>query len=369
MRKVGILFLLVYGLTLHAQGTGALSKMDKLFSQAAQARTIIRPNLPRPIKYRNFPPPTQYNKQFARMEKTLQRNIIIKQPGSLNLVNYTHKSSAHEQYKQVMSNFLAFKQQADPFLYYQTKDKRPLEPEETRQWLERIYNLKQQLSSLRTIVSVREESVQNAYHYLNEVLHAVAPDVALLTVPQPYQKRQDRVYKKEEFFLRPPSHNFLFRTLQRAGITVGGVKPLPKNLKIAVFNDSTFLLNDLKKWQKNGRLFLTHQILFSNDSYSLLQQIHKQIFVPDVIITDICSHTAPNGISLALELRNIGYNGVILALTQYKEEEISGKFFMEYGIDGVISSADIFLTPAIRPRILQALQYHFYYRDLHGWMR
>ena len=357
-----------YHFTLYAQGSGALAKMDKLFSQAARVRTI-QTQLPRPIKYGNFPPPTQYNKQFAHMEKIVQRQIIAKQPGSVNLVNYTHKRYATEKYQQVMNNFIAFKHHTDPFLYYQTKDKRPLPPQETRQWLARIYNLKQQLASLRTIVSVQEESLQHAYNYLNEVLRAVAPDVALLTVPQPYQERQDRVYKEEEFFLRPPEHNPLLRALQHIGIATGGVKALPKNLKIAVFNDNNFAINDLKKQQQAGKLFPTNDVLFSNDSQGLLQQIHKQIFVPDVIITDICSSVAPNGISLTQELRNIGYNGVILALTQYPEKEIDGKRFMEYGFDGVISSADIRKAAVIRTRMLQALQYHFYYRDLHGWIR
>ena len=89
--------------------------------------------------------------------------------------------------------------------------------------------------------------------------------------------------------------------------------------------------------------------------------------MPDIIITDICSVNT-GGLELTQELRSAGYNGVIIAFTAYKENEISGELFMQYGFDGIISNYYNSYS-STRTRLPSALQYYFYYRNLHGWMR
>lgn len=90
--------------------------------------------------------------------------------------------------------------------------------------------------------------------------------------------------------------------------------------------------------------------------------------MPDVIITDICSLDG-DGIILTQELRNAGYNGIIIALTAYRETEISGEMLMRYGFDGMISNPHLGATLSTRSLIVQSMQNYFYYLNLYGWMR
>ena len=363
MRTLVLLLILVVPLTLPAQGTGALAKMDKLASQALH----VKPMLPKKIstKVPALPPAT--TQRWTHLERVVHRHI---QPSAnVRVANYAKRHEAYAQYAEVMNTFLKFKKEADAFLYYRAQQVQnaPLAGEETRQWLERIYEVERQLNTLRGVIRAEEITLRRAYAYLNDVIVEITPNLKPFKVPQIHFKRTDRIYKQREFFLHEPI--LPKRLIKNFKTLWSDHYKRPENLQIAIFNDCSLFVSDFLQWYKKGALFGQDRVTFFTNAQDLLKRISQGYIKPDVIITDILSEDGMGGIFLAQELRNQQYNGVILALTGYKEKEISGPLFMSYGFDGMISNPKNDTTPELRRRMNQALDTYFYYRNNNGWKR
>ena len=363
MRTLTLLLMLAVPLTLPAQGTGALAKMDKLASQALH----VKPVLPQKVPARTPVLPPITTQHWAHLEHVVHRHI---QPtANVRVANYAKRHEARAQYAEVMSEFLKFKKEADIFLYYRAQQVQnaPLAGEETRQWLERIYEVEHQLNTLRGVIRAEDIALKRAYTYLNDVIVEITPNLKPFKVPQIHFKRTDRIYKQREFFLHEP---ILPKRLVKNLKTLWSANyTRPENLQIAIFNDCPFFIDDFLQWYKQGTLFGQDQVVFFTSAQDLLTRIAQGHIQPDVIITDILSDDGMGGIFLAQELRNQQYNGVILALSAYEEKEISGPLFMAYGFDGMISNPKNDTTPELRRRMNQALNTYFYYRNNHGWER
>ena len=349
-------------LWLHAQGS-ALAKIDKLLGQAA----LAQPSVVAPVIRQTPQLPSRTLGQWTQLENTVHRQIIPVQQAPV--INYAQRKTARQQYQEVMQQFLQFKKEADIFLYYQTAQNshRALPPEETRQWLERIYQTHQQLGTLRGVIRAEDIPLKRAYQYLNELLVKVSPELTPFTVPQIHFKRTDRVYKAREFFLYAPLST---KRIMHALRNFRSAKPnMPQGLQIAIFNDYPVFVSQFIRWYQQQLLFPDQHVIFFDDASLLLSQIQQGYIRPDVIITDILSDRGIGGIVLAQELRNSKYNGAIIALSAYEEKDISGPLFMSYGFDGMISNPKNDTTPELRQRMNQALENYFYYRGLHGWSR
>lgn len=334
--------------------------MDKLAHQAAR----LKPSLPKtPVVKTPRILPTNTTQRWVKLERTIQQHI--KPASQLHIA----PPSTSPQYEQVMQQFLQFKKEADVFLYYRARQTHatPLEPEEIRQWLERIYHTEALLNTLRGVIQAKDTPLEQAYTYLNEVIMAVIPGMRPFKAPLVQFKRTDRVYKQHEFFLHEPTAPRRFvKNIRRF---LFGNSPRPGNLQIAIFNDSRFFINDFLQWYKRGTLFGQDRLVFFTNAKDLLNRIEQGYINPDVIITDILSADGVGGLFLTQELRSKQYNGVILGLSAYTEEDLNGAEFMSYGFDGILSNPLNDTTPELRQRMNQALDTYFYYRDLHKWKR
>ena len=364
MKVVVGLILCCLPVALHAQGAGALSKLDRLAQQAAASKLSI----PVKIARSAWRPPTQLQRRFIQMEKTVHRPIPMTPPSALPVLSYNSYTEAQTRYEQVFTSFLNFKKEADIFLYYhaQMSTGTVLSGEETRQWLERIWQQKRQLSSLRGLIRVKEPSIISAYEYLNEVLHVVSPQTAPFEVPQPFSQRTDRVYNEEEFFLHTPKYSLVNHLM---GLFEKKPRPseLPSGLNILVFNDNPLVIAQLIRWYQRGVFLPGQHVVFAEDANDALRLIKSGFITPDVILSDVISRHAMGGVGLAQELRNNKYNGAILALTGYQEQDVDGEWFLRAGFDGMISNPQGAVSTQLCSYLEKALQNYFYYRDLHGW--
>ncbi len=358
MKKLLCCFLCYWPIILHAQGTGALAKLDKLLAQSPcmKTGTYIRKN---PTLYR---PLVSAQQRLIKMEQIIHQPVSFTRPSALPVLSYDLFPKAQKQYEEVFTSFFSFKKDADTFLYYRSKMPAniPLPTAETRLWINRIMEQKQHLASLRGLIRIKEPSIEQAHRYLDKLLYEVAPQSSAFLKKPASTQRANRTYDGNEFFLHAPSQ------AQDPVHKGRSLKPLPTNLIILIFNDDPLILKQLQSWHAQGKLFPRQYVIFTQDAYQTLQLVEKRVIQPDVILTDIVSRHAMGGIGLTQELRERQYRGAILALTGYKEEDINGPLFLSHGFDGVIANPQGVVSSQLIPRLYQAVQHYFYYQELHG---
>ncbi len=315
---------------------------------------------------------TQAAQRFARMERMVHTQLVSSpQARQSILTSKLSQVADQQQYTRVMQNLQHFKQQADPLLYYQAKsgERHTLSTAEVRYWIERVYTMQQDLNSLRTSGISTDQSLAQAYEYLNYVLQTVAPSTTPLTVPDTSLAVEGRVYDPKEFFLHDPMANTRWnRALGYLGIKHSAKGVVPPNLEVVVFNDMDYVLENMKSWQQQGMLLPTTKIHFFDNAEAVRQHIIRLGNHPQLVLTDLNTSNGLEGLALAQDLRQNGYKGILLAFSGYAEETLNGPVLLQAGIDGTISrdgKKDDFL----RQHILKSIQNYYYYQQLHQWSR
>ena len=297
-------------------------------------------------------------------QKNIERHLFtyVRPRGISRLEEPTLEQAAYVMhgYHQAMKHFKEFRQEMDPFLYYQSKpaEKRALAPAEKSYWAGKIMQMNFQLEKIRPFTFSQDEAYRAAREYVAYAAKVVDP-LLCGAVAKPLYACPNRTYKQAEFFLHAPRGRRSARLLQA----------LPKQLNIAVLNDEPELLENLLWMQGNKELPAGYKMDCYSNTETLLNAITKQGKKPDVILTDIVV-PGGGGFYLTGALRAAGYKGVILALSAFAERDRMGRQMFEAGFDGMIySPLELEYDPHWGSKILDKLRNYYYYSRLHGWQR
>lgn len=371
MNRLLWLVLLLTPLLSHGQ-ISALAKGAKASQTAARTSAAAGWHRLTPLQATVARQHTSATQQFNQMARIVHTQLTAVPEARQSIL--THKISAvtdQTNYTKTMQHFQQFKQQADPFLYYQAHsgERRTLPTEEIRQWIERVYSMERELNALRTTGVSTDQSLSQAHEYLNYVLQTVAPVSVPLSIPKTSFALAERAYDASEFFLHDPAPAPCWkRTLNYLGFKCIPEVSIPQDLDIVIFNDVETVLENLQTWQQRGQLFPTGQVHFFDSAESVRQHVIRLGNHPHLILTDLNTSRGLEGAALAQDLRQYGYDGIILALSGYSEETINGDALLFSGIDGTISRSGK-TDDLLRRHILKSVQNYYYYQNLHQWSR
>lgn len=334
---------------------------------------------------------TPASRQIAQMDKILHLQIHAAENSRRPLFkSRLEQVKTQMRYNDALLHLKTLKAELDPILYYQahSTESRELHPQEVRQWMARIQNVRYEFDQLQAESVPADTSLQNVYQYLQYALQTVAPAAVVPPPPAASFQVANRVYNENEFFLRPPEvkPNQAQQMLQRMGISAeriatlpasirslslfkqasqsaASVPSLPDNLKILIFNDVEDFTDKLKALHASGKFLSNAQLTFVNDIQEASNQVLRLGNIPDVIFTDLTTQKGVEGTLLAQKLRHGGYKGVIIACSGYDTDFVDGEVLLQSGIDGFFSRREDIKT------IPTALQNFYYYQNLHQWQR
>lgn len=370
--KCCILLLLVGGLGPHRAearwfraGAKAVS-VERIPLNAAVTRQFSKRL---PTRINTFSVPT------AAVERYVFKTVVPTRPQHLMFrwdeAPYAWLTETAEEYNRVAQRFKAFKKEADTFLYYQanSSEKRTLHPKEISYWSTQIDDMARELDLICRRVDADDPFLSFAEEYLTYARWAVYPHAKDIYFVTPLPPREDRVFVQEEFFLHSPvetSHRWELASSRAKRVSA----QLPANLRVAVVNDFRFFRQQVDELHRKGWLFGDGTLKTYAEADELLEDMLKKGKEYDVIFTDIIISGGSGGYYLASELRQRGYNGVIIALSSYALGEELGRKMFDRGLDGMIHQEGGAEYKRGWPAdLMQKLLNHYYYRDLHGWIR
>ena len=173
----------------------------------------------------------------------------------------------------------------------------------------------------------------------------------------PLFQRQDRVFDKEEFFLKEPE-----------GVSRNDAAfALPRQLKVAILNDDEDILKGLMRMKR-----IKEASLWEIDGFLSPEEFLNQTDVRsyDLVLTDV--NIRPGGGDyLAFRLRQMGYREPILAISGYDEEPFLAERLYIYGIDGMYAAGTVaaMRVPRIHAVVLDKIKNYFYYKGKGKWER
>ncbi len=345
-------------------------------------RTIKPPRLPlnaavgRQVS-RAFPRTVNaFSVSSAAVERYIFSTVSPTAPGKLPFVwndedtPYSWLQETKEQYNRFAEEFKAFKKEADAVLYYQSKasESRTLHTEELSRWRAKIDETAQSLSKIRHRVDGDDPFLTFADEYLTYARWSLYPHAQDIYFVKPVAPRLDRTFSADEFFLRLPDDESRFWESSSARSKRISAQ-LPSGLRVAVVNDLPFTREQVKNLHRQELLFPDGVVHVFSSADEVLRQMSERSQTYDVIFTDIIISGGGGGYYLASELRQNGYNGVIIALSSYEESEELGLKMFERGLDGMIRLAGgAEYKRGWSADLMQKLLNYYRYRDLNGWI-
>lgn len=308
-----------------------------------------------------------------------ERNLLLHIPNDFTIQTLLkqpteeQRQQARNLYLEAMAKFRAFKEEADPFLYYQSQpnERRVLTSSERGEWSAKIANMHNQLERLKPYISPQDPIYRGAREYVTFAAEILSPFLRGTVLANTFE-RTDRKYDFEEFFLYTPKAN-------REAIWNGVLTPvarakklaekLPKGLKMAVLNDEYSVLRRMREMHEANRFFPGWELSYYRNTEEMLAAASADPTSFDVILTDIIV-PGGGGNYLTGKLRERGFKGVIIALSAFQEDDEIGRKLFDIGFDGMIPQGLGFeMSDHWQLLIMKRLQNYFYYRDLHHWDR
>lgn len=334
---------------------------------------------------------TPASRQLAQMDKMLHLQIQTAENNRRPIFkNRLEQVKVQMRYNDALLHLKTLKAELNPILYYQahSTERREFHPEETRQWIERIQQVRYEFDRLQAESVPTDTSLQNAYQYLQYALQTIAPAAVVPPLPDVSFQVANRVYNENEFFLRSPEikPNRAQQMLKHMGISTEritslpasirnlslfkqarqsttDIPPLPDHLKVLIFNDVEDFTDKLRSLHTSGKFLPTAQLTFVNDIQDVTNQVLRLGNIPDVIFADLTTQKGVEGTLLAQKLRRAGYKGIIIACSGYATNFVDGEVLLQSGIDGFFS------RQGNAENIPAALQNFYYYQNLHQWQR
>ena len=247
-------------------------------------------------------------------------------------------------YQKILVDFEQFKKESSTFLFYQSipLEKRKLSSEESRQWLTQMIPLHNQILKFYLTTNKQDKALQYALDYMEQGIALIDP--YLLPTLRLDTQPLITPFNAEEFFLRWTQEALL----QDPSLLLDGKK-------IAIINDDYSLLAHFEQLSDWGVLFPGASLHTNGSSMQFLIWFENTFPKPDIVFTDIQLGDA-NGYYIAHRLRETGYQGGIIALTSYTENEANARQLKAAGFDGMVSLDEQYWKMPFSQRITQAAQ-------------
>lgn len=255
-----------------------------------------------------------------------------------------------QQYHQVLLDAEKLRQGASSFLYYQSQPSQshPLSVQEKNYWLDKILPLRHRL--LTAYHSTEQDpALSGALDYTTYFACIVDPTLTHVLPPKENAKpTREQPSVPENFFLYPQP---------------GAPLPDPfvdlENKLIVIVNDSSSLIDFFEKYYHYGVLFPEAKLSTHSGVSDFLLWYQAADIKPDIVFTDMQLGDS-SGRHLAGELRRMGFEGGIIALTSYTETPKMARDLFLGGFDGMVSIAPQYLGKIpVFQRITQAAQVYY----------
>lgn len=340
---------------------GILQKMDFWYKsgEVAALNRNLRSALRRPVEVPVHP----VSKVRLFREEYLGRSIYPTQASSLHirLQHPTHEQvqNAVSEYENLFADFQTFRKEFEPKLINLTfsSPTGELLVQERRELITEISSLSSRARKLSSVVFSDDAALAEMNNYLTGAMKMVNP----FYVPTVGNPRSDkRVFVHDEFFLEAPK--------DAGGLWRVSLKnELPKNMRVAVLNDSQEILDMYRVWQSEKRLPEGWNISLYDKTLDLVKTVSDgQAF--DLIITDIVV-PGGGGYYLVDQLRNLGFEAPIIGCSGYKVEQLEGEKMLNVGFDGYFHTGTIFEESSGYVLWESHLKAYYYYKDLKSWQR
>ena len=252
-----------------------------------------------------------------------------------------------QQYRQVLSEAETLRKEAASFLYYQSKpsESRSLSIQEKNYWLNKILPLRRRL--LAAYSATRQDpTLSQALDYTTYFACLIEPSLTHTLAPKGSTSVRGALAVPDNFFLYPQ-----------------GSLPLPyidlAGKLVVMVNDNTSVLDFFEKHYQYGILFPDAKLRRYSSVSEFLLWYQSADPKPDIVFTDIQLDDS-TGYHLAGELRRMGFEGGIIALTNYTETEKMARDLSRVGFDGMVSIAPQYLGKIpVSQRITQAAQVYY----------
>ncbi len=254
-----------------------------------------------------------------------------------------------QQYRQTLQEAETLRKAAFPFLYYQSHPamSRPLSRQEKKDWLNKILPLHHRLTTLYQATE-KDPALSAALDYTTYFACLIDPSLTHTLPAKDSVPAMSSIPVTDNFFLYPQEDS-----------------PLPEpvtdleNKLIVIVNDSDSLLDFFEKYYQYGVLFPAAKLYTEASVAEFLLWFQSSDLKPDIVFTDIQLGDS-TGYHLAGELRRMGFEGGIIALTSYTETEKMARTLTHGGFDGMVSIAPQYLgkIPVVQ-RITQAAQVYY----------
>lgn len=270
-------------------------------------------------------------------------------------------NEAFAEYRELMSDLEPLRKEVNTKLLYKTipNDKwTALYPQERRPLILQISSMKGRTEKLLNVMFANDPALLQADAWLEEAMKQVNP---FYVAGLKRRKRLDkRAFSRSEFFLESP------RDIPE-GVPSPYRTEVPANMRVAVLNDQTDILDMYKLWERENRLGPGWKVTTYKDTRDMLQAMQSGE-VYDLVITDL---TVPGGGGYYLvdQLRDMRLNMPIIGCSMYTIDKLNAEKMFEQGFDGYIYGDDLFEEPAGSVSWMGFIKKYYWYKNLNGWSR
>lgn len=270
-------------------------------------------------------------------------------------------NEAFAEYRELMSDLEALRKEVNTKLLYKTipNDKwTALYPQERRPLILQISRMKGRTEKLLNVMFANDPALLQADAWLDEAMKQINP---FYVAGLKRRKRLDkRAFSRAEFFLESP------RDIPE-GVPSPYRTEVPANMRVAVLNDQTDILDMYKLWERENRLGPGWKVTTYKDTRDMLQAMQSGE-VYDLVITDL---TVPGGGGYYLvdQLREMRLNMPIIGCSMYTIDKLNAEKMFEQGFDGYIYGDDLFEEPAGSVSWMGFIKKYYWYKNLNGWSR
>ena len=282
----------------------------------------------------------------------------------INLIHPTTEQvqQAVNEYRSLMRDLAPVRKEVNAKLLYQSlpNDKWvSFPPQERRRLISELAALQGRVEKLRRVVFSKDAALEKVGKWIDEALKQINP--YYVPAQRTSARADSRSFNREEFFLKYPDVSKVPQ-----GVTAPK-RELPANIRVAVLNDQTDVLDMYRIWDAQKRLGEGWSVTTYKDTRDLINAIQSGN-VYDLIITDL---TVPGGGGYYLvdEVRSMGLNMPIIGCSMYTIDKLNAEKMFEQGFDGYIYGDDMFEEIAGSVSWVGYIKNYYYYKALHGWSR
>ncbi len=259
-------------------------------------------------------------------------------------VEFPQRVHIYQRYAETLDSFQDLKPQLTALLYYQTSpsEQQTLLTAEKQNLLNQLVPLYTELRLLN--FWLQDESASNALRFVEAALKLTNPSLLHSLQNAPFSTTFPQEPENLQYFYLYPEEGH----------------PLPdpvldlEGQHIAIINDDQSILQVFESWYDLGILLPGANVTTHGSAEQFLLWMQRTPHQPDIIFSDIQLGDG-TGYYVAWQLRKNGFQGAMIALTSYAEDEKTAHFLKTQQFDGFVSLRSAAKVPLMQ-RITQAAQ-------------